>query len=407
MPPDTNTQQDAKAATTQIAAQTPLVFFTKRRKASDMAWALPRILCERHPTYAILPSLSIWRAPSKIALTRRVTDMTYEAGTVKVYQPLHFPQRPTFIGHLTRPLQRASMRAELAGLGALNKPPVLVFRNPIEHRYAGAFGEQAGIYLAMDDNIVNLAGGEIPGEIAHERVMLGKVDAVLCVSEVLASRIRDRLPQGARARVSVLPNGFDARLFNLDNQTAEPAQMGVVPRPRVVTAGHISARIDWAGVEGALADRPQWHWIFVGHLDLTQNDGAMARCLRHPRVHVFEPIAHSDVPAWLEHADACAAPYTLNAFSEASDPLKVLEYLAAGRPCLSTRGPALQWLDSHIHWVDRRLNASYASALDACLDDAKHPERGRTRTQAVASRDWRTIASRFMEIASTLTPSER
>src|SRR5690606_6370135 len=46
--------------------------------------------------------------------------------------------------------------------------------------------------------------------------------------------------------------------------------------------------------------------------------------------------AFDEVPAYLQHAGALVVPHLVNPFTDSLDPIKLYEYLAVGRPVVST-----------------------------------------------------------------------
>ncbi len=63
-------------------------------------------------------------------------------------------------------------------------------------------------------------------------------------------------------------------------------------------------------------------------------------------------VAGDAVPAYLAAIDVGVTPYADSAFNRASFPLKTLEYLAAGRPVVSTDLPGARWLLEDLASVD-------------------------------------------------------
>ena len=110
------------------------------------------------------------------------------------------------------------------------------------------------------------------------------------------------------------------------------------------------------------------------------------------------PVPVTEIPAWISHSDACAVPYRLNAFTQASHPLKGIEYLAMGAPVLSTRIPSLQHYDGVIEWVNEGDGESYARALDKLTNPSGNQERVRLRQQAVAEDSWGRRVNQFKRV---------
>ena len=323
------------------------------------------------------------------------------------YRPLHYPQRLGGFGKIIRRINRRRLRRELDERLPRDARRIICYDSPTHDHLVGKLGEAVSVYLAIDDRTVTVEGDEISGEIEAERVLLGKVDKVVCVSEVLAGILGLRSPGGRNLPIHVLPNGYDERLFDPGRKYPEPPILADIPRPRILVTGHVSERIDWDGVANAIKERPNWTWVFVGPADpeipkkivqlSIQTDNRSNR-EDSPRIVWHDAVPLKEVPALIDHCDACAVPYRLNAFTRASSPLKAIEYLAMGAPVLSTRVPSLERYRNAIEWVDEGDGDSYGRALDKLLQQAKKQGIRASRRLAVAEDSWRVRTDQFKRI---------
>jgi GT2 family glycosyltransferase len=103
------------------------------------------------------------------------------------------------------------------------------------------------------------------------------------------------------------------------------------------------------------------------------------------------------MPQYLYHFDACMIPFKVNAITEATDPVKVYEYLSAGKPVVTVALPELEPLRDHLYIAkDRR---EFIAQLDLAIaeDDRDMVER---RRQLAKQHTW---AMRYQQIASGIT----
>ena len=121
----------------------------------------------------------------------------------------------------------------------------------------------------------------------------------------------------------------------------EAAPTGL-PRPVLGLVGQLSERID-LDILTALSDAG-FALLLVGPRDPRWEAERFAELAGRPAVHYTGRVPAASVPAYLAAIDVGITPYTASDFNRASFPLKTLEYLAAGRPVVSTDLPGARWL---------------------------------------------------------------
>jgi glycosyltransferase involved in cell wall biosynthesis len=368
------------------------IFFAAAAKLTSMRWALAKQLAKSEPVVIVQQAISLLRDRAKPELRERAIPLPDTRASWS-YQPLYYPERIPVAGRIFRYFNYSIFRREMNSLLPSDTKRIVCYDSPIQHALVGMFGESLSVYLAIDDRTLTVTGLPIRGELEAERKLLGKVDSVVCVSELLATILRSRVPEGRTLPIHVLSNGYDERIFNSETDYDEPEFLRQIPHPRMIVTGHISERIDWDAIIGASRLRPQWSWIFVGPADrgLPEkiSDGLGKRGFWHPQI----PLPH--IPAWIHHSDACAVPYRLNDFTMASSPLKAMEFLAMGFPVLSTRVPSLEPYGQVVQWVEEGDATSYAQALDRCATVEKEPSRCEARRRAVRKDSWEVRVEEF------------
>ncbi len=145
---------------------------------------------------------------------------------------------------------------------------------------------------------------------------------VCAVSEAIIERIG---PTGPHA---VVPNGVAPGEW-AERPVAARTWLATLPRPRVLYLGTLDSRLD-ADLVKSLSERfPRGSIVLVG--PVTDRDH-VERCARPANVHVRPAVARERVPDVLSDADLGVIPHACTPFTSAMSPLKLYEYLAAGRP---------------------------------------------------------------------------
>lgn len=208
----------------------------------------------------------------------------------------------------------------------------------------------------------------------REIATLNLADAVICPSHVTCAYLASLgVPAG---RITVIPNGVDCTAFR-----AEPLP---APEDGVPTILYIGTLADWQGLgtlidamPRLLAQRPARLHI-LGHGRKRQRK-ALARQIRklgvEDSVVVGAPVPHDRVPAAVVNAAVCVAPLGYNERNvvQGCCPIKVLEYMACGRPVVAANLPVVRELvrpdrDALLFTPDDP--ADLARCLGAVLDDS-------------------------------------
>ncbi|ASP39650.1 glycosyl transferase [Bacterioplanes sanyensis] len=245
--------------------------------------------------------------------------------------------------------------------------PILWTSLPTAVDMAGCLGESALVYYCGDD-FNALAGVDHDTVSQREQELVQRADLILAASENLAARFPS-------ARTQLLPHGVDYHSF------ASPAPRAPdLPndgRPIAGFYGSLSQWIDIELLQQTASALPHWHFVFVG-----QPVVDISALQRLENVTFLGPRPHGELPSYSQHWQASLLPFRDNAQIRACNPLKLLEYMAAGRPIVSTRFPALSAYPgavSVVDGVDDMVAALQRAASTTTLD---------SQQQLASQHDW-------------------
>jgi UDP-galactopyranose mutase len=161
-----------------------------------------------------------------------------------------------------------------------------------------------------------------------EQELLHRADVVFTGGQSLYEAKRHRHP-----RVHAFPSSVDGAHFRRARAAqADPADQAGIPRPRVGFFGVVDERMDLALVDGLARLRPEWQQIIIG--PVVKIDAA---CLpRAGNIHYLGMKRYDELPAYLAGWDVAYLPFARNHATRFISPTKTPEYLAAGRPVVST-----------------------------------------------------------------------
>jgi glycosyltransferase involved in cell wall biosynthesis len=191
----------------------------------------------------------------------------------------------------------------------------------------GRLGSVGVVYDCMDE-LAQFRGA--PADLAlRERELLAHADTVFTGGHQLYAR-----KSRHHRNVHLFGCGVDADHYAKarDATTPLPADVADLPRPVFGYFGVVDERLDYALI-AALADAvPHGSVVIVGpsaKVDPAELPG-------RPNLHWLGPRAYADLPAYTKAFDVCLMPFALNEATENINPTKTLEYMAAGKPVVST-----------------------------------------------------------------------
>jgi len=109
-------------------------------------------------------------------------------------------------------------------------------------------------------------------------------------------------------------------------------------RPVIGYIGHVGKdRIDSEILEYLAQSHPEWSIILIGPIELHK------KSISHfKNLYLLGPRNYEDLPKYLKSFDICIIPFLLNPLTRSINPTKLLEYLAAGKPVVSTAIPDVE-----------------------------------------------------------------
>jgi glycosyltransferase involved in cell wall biosynthesis len=211
------------------------------------------------------------------------------------------------------------------------------------------------------DNLGAIPGVDRKAFEEAERELLLCSDQVFTTSPELFKRCSALAP----SRTDYFGNLVDIEHFAAARRPGSiPTDLAAVPKPRLVYIGVLSDfKIDFALIEATARSNPDWHLVFIGEEREGQRSELVRRLKTLPNVHFLGWKPYTDLPSYLRGTDVALLPQLRNDYTSAMFPMKYFEYLAAGRPVVTTTLPALAEF-STLH-----REASGADAFAAAIAD--------------------------------------
>lgn len=288
-----------------------------------------------------------------------------------------------------RALYRRTVRAAAEALD----PFVLVnVWNPVLGAgLAGKLGEELSVYWCYDE--IGGVGWNARHGVAAERRLLGEVDGVIVTSPGLAAA------KGAlHPRVALVPNGVDVERFAPAADPAFPVDAALAGRagPVLGFLGCVDHRVDVGLVAHVARAFPTATIALVGPVDADLS--ALARL---PNVLVAGPASTERLAGVVRGFDVGLIPFVKSSFTAAIYPLKVNEYLAAGRPVVATDFAPLPGLEGEVRVAS--TPEGFVAAVRAALTEGEGRRAERMALARAASwerrtAEWALAVDRFADM---------
>lgn len=220
-----------------------------------------------------------------------------------------------------------------------------------------------------------------------EREQLDRAELRLATSQGLR-----HLLHRSSAPVHRLANGADTALFS---QALNPAPLppdwpsGAIGKPVVGYIGSFSAlRLDYPLLRFVVNKHPDKAFVFLGSGNFEDQELAAL-----PNVHLIGPRPLVSLPNYLRGMDATLIPFLCNTLTSSIYPLKINEYLAAGKPVISTNFSAdVREFAPVVHLADSA--ESFSAGLSKALEADSAGQR-QARCATAAKNSWTERAATF------------
>jgi UDP-galactopyranose mutase len=203
---------------------------------------------------------------------------------------------------------------------------VLWYYTPQALRFADHLRPTAVVYDCMDElSAFKGASSDLP---ELERRLMARADVVLTGGQSLYEAKKDR-----HRNIHAMPSSVDVLHFaSARHGAAEPPDQRDTPRPRLGFFGVLDERLDIPLLAGLADARPDWHIVMLG--PVVKIDPADLP--RRDNIHYLGPKPYGELPRYIAGWDVALLLFARNEATRFISPTKTPEYLAAGKPVVST-----------------------------------------------------------------------
>ncbi len=247
--------------------------------------------------------------------------ITEKAANLHVVVP-HLPESRT--AEMTEAILRELLDDFMTGRNMLDT--AFWYYTPMALAFSGHLNPAITIFDCMDElSAFKFAPARLK---QMEQNLLSRADVVFTGGISLYEAKKSR-----HINIHAFPSSIDfAHFSKARNGVAEPADQLSIPGPRFGFYGVVDERFDIELLREAAALRPEWHFVIIG--PVVKIDPAALP--QGPNIHYLGGRTYKELPAYLKGWDVAIIPFAMNESTQYISPTKTPEYLAGGKPVIST-----------------------------------------------------------------------
>lgn len=188
-------------------------------------------------------------------------------------------------------------------------------------------------------------------------------------------------------------NGADLEVFDDSKIWEKPKELNAYKSPLIGYVGALnSMRIDIDLIATLARKRSDWNFIFIG-----SEDEAFKRSVLHEIANIsfIEKKHTNEVPAYVKHFDVCINPQLINEITIGNFPLKIVEYLALGKPVVATETNTMKEVFSEVTYLAKNADR-YIAAIERALEEDS-PEKQASRIVFAKRYSWKSVAEILLD----------
>lgn len=231
-----------------------------------------------------------------------------------------------------------------------------------------------------------------------EAELLKKADVVFTGGQSLYEAKKSR-----HHNVHAFPSSIDFSHFAKARRAKhDPEDQASIPYPRMGFFGVIDERLDIELVAGIAKARPDWHLVMIGPVvKISESDLPQA-----PNIHYLGSKSYKELPSYLGCWDVAFLPFAKNESTTFISPTKTPEYLAAGKPVVSTsiRDVVRPYGERRLVHIADTVDEFIRAASIAGMDEATHDHHWRENVDAFLSQmSWEKTWSQMSQLIDRAT----
>ena len=295
-----------------------------------------------------------------------------ETAYLKVREAEHTPGVRVVVPHLpegmTEEVRQAALTRLLdAHVAAIRGPLIAWYYTPMMLTFSRHITPDLTVYDAMDE----LSKFKFAPEhlLSFEQELIDRADVLFTGGSSLYEAKKDR-----HDYVHCFPSSVDRCHFaKARARQFEPADQEDLPKPRFGFYGVIDERFDIELLAKIAEMRPNWSFVMLGPIVKIADEDLP----RRHNIHYLGSKTYEQLPCYLSGWDVALMPFAMNESTEFISPTKTPEYLAGGKPVVSTPIKDVVRHYGQLEGVQIATSAEeFVAGCEKALELSRNPESG-------------------------------
>ena len=295
-----------------------------------------------------------------------------ETAYLQVREAQDAPGVRVVVPHLPQGMPEDAREAALkrlldAHVASIRGPLIAWYYTPMMLPFSRHLDADVTVFDAMDElSKFKFAPAKL---LDLEQELIDRSDIVFTGGSSLYEAKKDR-----HHSVHCFPSSVDRTHFmKARARQFEPADQEDLPRPRLGFYGVIDERFDIDLLDKVAAMRPNWSFVMVGPVVKISDENLPKR----PNICYLGGKTYNELPAYLSGWDVALMPFAMNESTQFISPTKTPEYLAGGKPVVST--PIKDVVRHYGHLEGVKIASTpeeFVASCEEALELSHNPERG-------------------------------
>lgn len=263
------------------------------------------------------------------------------------------------------------------------QPDIVWSYNPMYIGYFALFENACFIFDAVDN------WAEHPSFVKYKNKLLKNYQVIAKKSNVIFT-VADKLRElfNSPENAYWIPNGVDINHFT---KNLTPYTLHLTP-PIIGYVGVIQKRINFALIKYLAEKNPEQSFVLAGPV-WREAEKHLVKNLTN--VHFLGYIPYQELPSLIHSFDVCIIPHKINEFTQSMDPLKMYDYLACGKPIVSTPVAGVSNLGEYIEVAV--TPEEFNEKINKVLKE-DNEEKQKMRLQKAEENSWQKRISLMLEL---------